>query len=529
MQITLLSRHEIETTRFLAGFLSRKPVIFRRSQIRNHLFSAMPRSLDSPITRSNAFLLIFLVSFAWVACKDSVSPRIYPPELSAPAHMGAIVDREFTQPLQVSDPQGLDVDLTFLGLPAWLEYFPGQYLLQGTPGEQDVGSFDITVTADNGSRTVRRGITITVYATESAFREFEMQTHLVQSLSTITPGMRGASMAVIDHSGSLHTAFAGDMGPDQTHLLLDKESMFRIASVTKPMTTALILKLVDDGLIGLDDILLDHYSTPLPNAGSMTFRQMLSHTAGVFDHLNSNAFWGHSSFTPTKVWSVDELVQFAVQDGPRFSPGTGYGYSNTAFCVLGAVVEEVTGLTLSEAYEQMLFEPMELEHIVYDDFSTASNTIPGLALNHRTYEYHLSAAAAAGAMAASPSDVASFGWQLYGGRYLSGSLTDAMSVNIGARHGGQNYGLGTRIWTAGGIRHHGHTGTLMNYRSILMYVPGSDLSIAIHAHDTHNNWFNLVDDLFVYVMENFDHAGMPPIADIREFSLERVEQYMTED
>ena len=473
----------------------------------------------------NAILLLLLVSFVWVACKDSVSPQIHPPELSAPARMGAIVDREFTQPLQVSDPQGLDVDLTFMGLPAWLEYIPQQYLLQGSPGEQDLGSFDITITASNGSETVSRDVTLTVYATESAFREFELQSHLIRSLGSITPGMRGVSMAVIDFSGSLYTAFTGDMGPGQSHLLLDSESMFRIASVTKPMTAALILKLVDDGLIGLDDILLDHYPTSLPNAGSMTIRQMLSHTAGVFDHLNSSAFWGHPAFTPTKVWSVTELVHFAIQNGPRFSPGMGYGYSNTAFCVLGAVVEQVTGLPLSEAYEQMLFEPMELEHILYDDFSTASNTIPGLALNNRTYEYHLSAAGAAGAMVASPSDVASFGRQFYGGRYLSGSLTGELSVNIGARHGGQNYGLGTRIWTAGGIPHHGHTGTLMNYRSILMYVPGSDLTIAIHAHDTHNNWFNLVDDLFMYVMENFDHAGTPPIADIKESSQERISQY----
>ena len=101
--------------------------------------------------RRNAILLLLLVSFIWNACKDSVSQQIHPSELSTPARMGAIVDREFTQPLQVSDPQGLDVDLTFLGLPAWLEYVPAQYLLQGTPGEQDFGSFDITITASNGS------------------------------------------------------------------------------------------------------------------------------------------------------------------------------------------------------------------------------------------------------------------------------------------------------------------------------------------------------------------------------------------
>jgi CubicO group peptidase (beta-lactamase class C family) len=479
--------------------------------------------------RNNALLLLMLATFAWTACKDSVSPQVLPPDLNVPVRLGAIVGEEFLQTLEISDPQDLDVDVTFTGKPAWLEYIPQERLLAGTPGEQDVGSFDITVTADNGSQTFSRETTLTVYASQAAFREFELRTYLGQISSTITPGLRGVSVAVMDAEGDLYTAFIGDMGPGLSHLTLDEQSMFRIASATKPMTTALVLKLVDDGIIGLDDILTGHYPTPLPNAGSMTLRQMLSHTAGVFDHLNSSSFWGHPAFTPTKVWSVDELVHFAVQNGPRFSPGSGYGYSNTAFCVLGALVEEVIGMELSEAYEQMLFEPMGLERIVYDDFSNASNTIDGLALNHRTYEYHLSAAGAAGAMVASPSDVATFGWHLYGGRFLSGWLTNALSDNIGARHGGQNYGLGTRIWNIAGIPHHGHTGSLMNYRAILMYVPGSDIAIAIHTHDVHNNWFNLIDNIFMYVVEHFDQTGEAPIARMKDTSEERIEQYRVLD
>lgn len=483
----------------------------------------------APLRTNNALLILLLASFAWTACGDSVSMRIFPPELDVPARMGAVAGEDFSQFIEISDPQDLDVNVTFTGRPAWLEYIPEERLLVGTPGVEDAGAFDLTITIDNGSHTVTRKSTLTVYTSREAFREFEMRMWLTQAASVTAPGLRGVSVAVIDNGGDLYTAFTGDMGPGQSHLMIDENSMFRIASVTKPMTAALVLKLVDDGLMGLDDILLDHYPTNLPNAGSMTVRQMLSHTAGVFDHLNSNAFWSHPLFTPTKIWSVTELVHFAVQNGPRFSPGTSYGYSNTAFCVLGAVVEQVTGRTLSEAFEQMLFEPMDLENIVYDDFSTATHTIPGLARNHRTYEYHLSAAGAAGAMVASPATVASFGRQFYGGRFLSGWLTNALSDNIGARRGGQNYGLGTRIWNISGVPHHGHTGSLMNYRGIVMYIPSMDITIAAHTHDVHNNWFHLVDEIFMYVVENFDPTGEAPIARMRQFSEDRIGQYRIRD
>ena len=476
--------------------------------------------------RITSLITALLLIFIWTSCSDSIGPRVQPPGLAVPVHLGAIVGEEFHQNLVVNDPQDLDVNVTFMGIPVWLEYIPEEQLLTGTPGEQDAGSFDITVTADNGSRTSSRKTTLTVYASRAAFREFELRTFLEQITNTITPDIRGVSTAVVDTDGYQYTAFIGDMGPGQNHLTLNEESMFRIASATKPMTTALVLRLLDDGLIGMDDILTEHYPTPLPNAGSMTLRQMLSHTAGVFDHLNSNSFWGHPTFTPTKVWTVDELVNFAVQNGSRFTPGTSYGYSNTAFCVLGALVEEVTGMELSEAYEQLLFEPMKLEHIVYDDFSTASNPIAGLARNNRTYEYHLSAAGAAGAMVASPTDVASFGWQFYGGRFVSEELTQQLSVNIGSSRGGQPYGLGTRIWNIGGNPHHGHSGSLMNYRAILMYVPDSDIAIAIHSHDVHNNWFNLVDNIFMYVVNHFDQTGEAPIARMGDFSSERIARYM---
>lgn len=466
--------------------------------------------------------LLFLAAFIGVSsCDNPFRSKTYEyPEILLPRSMTAFAGEEFSHVINASDPQNRTLDLFADGLPAWLKLIPEENRLTGTPSREDAGQYQFEITADNGKKATRQTARLLVYASRS---EYELQQKIETSIDVITPGLRGLSVAVIDGEGDLSIAFTGDMGPGLTHRRVDRESQFRIASVTKPMTAALILKLVDEGRLGLDDVVTDHYETQLPNANSITIRQLLSHTAGVFDHLNANVFWNTFSSNYSRIWTVEELVQFAVQNGSLFTPGTSYRYSNTGFCVLGAVVEAITEMELEEAYQTMLFDPMGLQHTLYDNFSSSTNPIENLARSGRAYQYHLSAAGASGAMVASPSDVASFGRQFYGGRYLSRELTDEISVNIGGRVGGQNYGLGTRIWNVSGIPHHGHTGSLMDYRSILMYIPEFDLSIAIHAHDTHTSWSTLVNDLFFYVVNNFTPK---PVTDI--YYIDREEEPVPE-
>lgn len=442
-----------------------------------------------------------LIIFLWTGCKDDpAGPEAIPPELMISDSFSAISEEEFSKLINVNDPQDLSVDLRVEGLPPWLQLQHELAQLQGTPSAKDIGTNTLVITADNGISSVTREVSLRVFNTSS---ELQLQERIESSSNSITPGLNGISVAVVDENGQLFTAYSGNIGTGSSHPEYQRNSQFRVASVTKPMTAALVLKLADEGLIGLDDMLLDHYTTPLPNADKMTIRQLLSHTGGVFDHLNSSSFWSLPQNNHNKVWSVEELVELAVRNGSQFNPGVSYGYSNTGFCVLGALVEEVTGMNIGEAYEKLLFEPLGLEHILYDDFSGPNNPIPGLAYNNRSYEYHLTAAGAAGAIAASAADVAMLGWKLYGGRHLSQTLTEQMSVNLGAPLGGQNYGLGTRIWTFAGIQHHGHTGNLMNYQNILMYIPEADISIAMHTHDRHSNWFTLVDAVLIYVSNNF--------------------------
>lgn len=449
------------------------------------------------IFRYSALLITLIVL---TSCSTYSGPEAIPPELVLPAKIDAIVGQAFTYNIIVSDPQGLKTELIVDGLPAWLEYIPASKSLQGTPGLGDEGRFELNIIAQNQVNGITATTELRVF---TSIRELQLQNNLERFVSITTPGLMGISIAVVDADGILYTAYTGHMGNSTTSPKIQKMSMYRVASVTKPMTTAIMLKLDEEGRLNLSDRFHDHYTSSMPNGHIMTIRQMLSHTAGIFDHLNANSFWGHPSRTPTKVWSIDEIIGFAAANGPRFTPGTAYGYSNTGFCALGGIIEDMTEKPLREAFDEMLFGPLGLEESVYDDFSGASNSIENLALNSRSYEYHLSSACAAGAVAATASDVARFGWHLYGGRYVSSSISDLMSENIGARLGGSSYGLGTRIWTVAGIPHHGHTGALMDYRNILMYIPGLDISIAMHTHQVHPGWFPLTDDVFEYVVDNF--------------------------
>jgi D-alanyl-D-alanine carboxypeptidase len=446
-------------------------------------------------------LLVLLVAFVWTSCKDSVTaPDRIPPTLELPPSLNAIAGVEFTQVIPVNDPQGLNVTLFAEGLPGWLELVPQQSLLRGTPTVDDAGIYEIKIIADNDVVSAEVDVVIRVFVSQ---KELGLQEHVESAMSIITPGLRGLSVAVVDADGNSYSATVGHMGSSRVDPPIQKDNLFRVASVNKPMTAALILKLANDGKLNLDDRITDHIESYLQHADRMTIRHLLTHTAGLYDHLNSNSFWGHSTYTPRKYWTLDEVINMAIANGPRFSPGQSYGYSNTGFFVLAKIVEEITGIAIEDAYEQMLFGPMGLENILYDDYSGPGNTIPGLAFNTRTYEYHLTAAGPAGAVAGSAPTVAKLGWNLYGGRFVSEELSLDMGVNYGARLGGQNYGLGTRIWTVGGIRHYGHTGSLMNYRNILMYIPELDISIAMHTHEAHAGWFPLTDSVFEHVVANF--------------------------
>ncbi|MCB9265250.1 MAG: serine hydrolase [Lewinellaceae bacterium] len=414
-------------------------------------------------------------------------------------YIQAFTETPFELDIEVEDIDHDVLTVTAHNLPDWLTFDPYLVQLYGNPKRADKGDYVITIKADDGRVVRTKMISLEVEYGHS------VQQHLDEAFSSLyeeeTTNLLGASAAIITPDGALHTSTEGRSNPwNNEHVTPNHR--YRMASISKLFTSALIMRLVEEGRLQLDDKLYDYLPLDgIPNAKEITIRELLSHTAGVIDHLNHPAFYrGNWKY---RTWKPSDIHYFASRRRARFSPGKGYAYSNTGFFLLGELIEKILEKPLAEAYKEYIFDPLELKQTLYDDFSTRRDKIDSLAENARAYEYHQSAVGAAGSIVSTPSDIARFGHALFTGKLVSDTSLLEMVKDIGASVGGDHYGLGMRLWDDNGIIHMGHTGALMGYRAILMYLPEYDVTIALATNDRHYKWYGLVNGLMMEMADYY--------------------------
>jgi CubicO group peptidase (beta-lactamase class C family) len=133
-------------------------------------------------------------------------------------------------------------------------------------------------------------------------------------------------------------------------------SLFRIASVSKPITSVTIFSLVEKGRLKLDDLIFgaqgllkfDYGKSYPERVSKVTLHHLLTHTCGGWDN---NSGIDPMFYKPGM--SHTELITWAVQEQPlKHEPGTHYSYSNFGYCLLGRVIEKITGQPYSEFVQQ---------------------------------------------------------------------------------------------------------------------------------------------------------------------------------
>jgi D-alanyl-D-alanine carboxypeptidase len=195
--------------------------------------------------------------------------------------------------------------------------------------------------------------------------------------------VRHAILAVASGDESFQwIGVAGDADPDGT--AMQEDTPFFIASIDKLYTASIILKLFEDGCLGLDepvrtylpDKLIDglHQLGGVNHTGSINVRHLLSHTSGLADWLEDIPKGG-CSLAERLLEKGDmsmslEDIACHVRDRltPHFAPqpkGVNRQkarYSDTNFILLIAIIEAVTGKPLHEVYEELLCRPLNLRH-----------------------------------------------------------------------------------------------------------------------------------------------------------------------
>jgi CubicO group peptidase (beta-lactamase class C family) len=134
---------------------------------------------------------------------------------------------------------------------------------------------------------------------------------------------------------------------------LERNAIFRIASMTKPFAGTALLMLMEEGRIGLDDRVADHLpSFDNARSGRITIRQLLTHRSG-FVQAGVDGFRDQST--------LREAVDLAGEIGPDFPPGDRFIYSNLNSAALGALVAELSGEPVELFLEARILEPLGLD------------------------------------------------------------------------------------------------------------------------------------------------------------------------
>ncbi|WP_053119596.1 serine hydrolase [Pseudomonas sp. P1.31] len=124
-------------------------------------------------------------------------------------------------------------------------------------------------------------------------------------------------------------------------------------SFTKTVLAATALSLVRDGLTTLDEPVTDQ---------PFTLRQLLRHEAGLADY-GELAEYHAAVRNDESAWSPDEMMQRLDAARLRYSPGTGWRYSNVGYLLIGRLIERLTDLTLEEAVLQRAISPLGLSNV----------------------------------------------------------------------------------------------------------------------------------------------------------------------
>lgn len=289
----------------------------------------------------------------------------------------------------------------------------------------------------------------------------------------------GAAILVARGDEVLLRAARG-LGDYESQKPLSADSLFRIGSVTKQMTAAGLLLLVEAGKVRLDDP-ISKYVPGLTEGDRITLHQLLNHTSGIRNCTNLPGYLDGV----VRDLNTQEVIDLFRKEKSDFAPGSSWSYSNSGYILIGAVIESVSGKSWHSYLADALFRPLAMANTGYGhDPAISSRQVNG-------YSYHkgeivpkramsMTQPHGAGAIVSTLEDLHRWNRALHEGRVLKNETYQKMITPVGAAAGaGANYGYGifTDMLRTRNSLYHG--GRIFGYACLLTYVPGADISVVI--------------------------------------------------
>ncbi len=184
-------------------------------------------------------------------------------------------------------------------------------------------------------------------------------------------GIPGGALAVVK-DGRLVYARGYGLVDREKNSAVQPDSLFRIASISKPITAVAVLKLIEDGMLAFDQkafeiVRVDPLQKGDARLQEITIRHLLQHTGGwdrdkSFDPMFLSREIAKVAGVPSPA-PPEVVIRYMLGQPLDFDPGSRYAYSNFGYCVLGRVIEKITGRGYEEFVRGEILAPMGIHEM----------------------------------------------------------------------------------------------------------------------------------------------------------------------
>ena len=290
----------------------------------------------------------------------------------------------------------------------------------------------------------------------------------------------GASVAVVRGADTLVMKGYGHADLEFDVATPDR-AIYEIGSVTKQFTAAAVLQLVEQGKVNLDAQITEYLPAYPLQGHTLTVRRLLDHTSGIKGYTELPEF----GELMVRKLPRDSLVSIFSAKPFDFAPGEAMVYNNSAYFLLGLIIEKTSGMKYEDYVQKNLFERVGMADSRYcseravvkrraNGYDARPDGLLRAAYLDHTWPY------AAGSLCSTVGDLVAWNRALHGGKLLTAEsyreLITPGSLNDGSR---LRYAMGLSVDSLLGQRTIRHGGGINGFLSDLSYFPDHDLTIAV--------------------------------------------------
>ncbi len=294
----------------------------------------------------------------------------------------------------------------------------------------------------------------------------------------------GAAVIVVRDGRTLFRKAAG-MADLELGVPLQPDMVFRLGSITKQFTATSILMLVEEGKLSLQDP-IEKYLPGYPTDGHViTVEHLLTHTSGIQSYTSIPGWMTTRILSPM---TVQELIDGFKKEPMEFAPGTRWAYNNSAFVLLGAIIENVSGKTYEAFVKSRIFDPLGMASSFYgSNDPIIPRRVPGYSMDGdklmNARYLSMTQPYSAGSLSSTVDDLARWDASLYTEKLLKkASLEKAWTPYRLTNGESTGYGYGWAIDKLRGRTSIAHGGGIFGFSTFAIRLPEERVYVAVLAN-----------------------------------------------